>query len=442
MQGIARSAEVKRRMTLSNPSGLNVPVEGRSALAKNTVAMVLIQAANYVFPLVLLPLFARQLGLVEYGRLAFCFALIQTAGVFTDYGFGLSASYRISKWKKRSSYVNRILSAVYFHKSCLSIACAIAVGIFALSEDDVHLSQLLYWSIFAILAQSLLPVWLFQGLERMAALASIILISRVAYFVPCLLLIREANDSHIAIISLGTSQLIAGIGGAVLWRAAGYRWQWPGSRFARAVFYDSTPFFASRASLLTYTSFGAVFLGLLAGPAQVAMYSAIEQLYRGAIGLVGMASQALYPYMARTRDFVLLARVVRGTLGLSCLAVIVALLFGEQIIKVVYGDEFLSSSGMVPIFGIVFAITCPSIVLGYPFLASVSRLSLANRSIYVAGIIQAMLLVILYIGGYASAANVGMCVMIAEAAVLILRVKWARQYWPNRAYFGGVCGRV
>src|SRR5690606_19873322 len=100
----------------------------------------------------------------------------------------------------------------------------------------------------------------------------------------------------------------AAIGMLMMWRL-GCRLTWPGWSFVRETLSQSVMFFWSRAAVSTYTAGGAFFLGLFSTPLQVAHYSAAEQLYRGAQSLFQPLSQALYPHMAKHRNFNLFFRV-------------------------------------------------------------------------------------------------------------------------------------
>ncbi|MBK7298995.1 MAG: oligosaccharide flippase family protein [Moraxellaceae bacterium] len=66
------------------------------SVTKNVSALGVMQIANYVVPLLLLPFLARQLGIEAFGVVAITFASIQLVMVLTDYGFSLSATYAIS----------------------------------------------------------------------------------------------------------------------------------------------------------------------------------------------------------------------------------------------------------------------------------------------------------------------------------------------------------
>lgn len=403
-------------------------------LYKNAWMLMVLQLANYIFPLLLIPFLARKLGLIHYGNLAFCLGIVQMAAVITDYGFGLSVTYKISKWRHRQKYIEKLMRAVYVCKISLVVVVCVLLLIYGFFQKEPELRTLLLISIFPIATQAIAPVWLFQGIERMPSFVVFMLVSRFFYLIPCLMLIDGQSDGWIAILALGWANLLAGLFGLRLAQRYGYGASpWPGLRFTLAVFKNSTSFFISRAAVSVYTTFGVVFLGMFAHPSQVSIYSAAEQLTRAVQGLIGMGAQALYPYMARTKDYHLLFRLVKILSVCALVGVAIGYAFGEPVIALIFGENFVASFDVLKVFLWVLLITVPSVLLGYPLLGALGRLDLANKSVLLAGGAQTILLLGLCFSGVVNAVSVACCVLVAEALVLICRLYWARKFVePNK----------
>ena len=71
---------------MGNVLGILQKIKSHS-VTKNVSALGVMQIANYVVPLLLLPFLARQLGIEAFGVVAITFASIQLVMVLTDYGF-------------------------------------------------------------------------------------------------------------------------------------------------------------------------------------------------------------------------------------------------------------------------------------------------------------------------------------------------------------------
>lgn len=398
----------------------------------NARALLIIQVANQLLPLVLIPFLARTLGAPVYGVVSFGFAIVAMASIVTDYGFNLSITLRISKRRDNVAYVNRLIGAVFFCKCLLLLLVLPAILVYAAftrEYADYSAFFALLW--LPIIAQTFLPVWFFQGIEKMGYIAVFTLASRLAYVALAFFLIRAPDHMvRLALIN-GVSQLVALI--LSLWFVVreGYRPAWPGVRHAFLVGGASTSFFWSRAAVSIYTAGGSIFLGLFAGPSQVAFYAAAEQLYRGAQALFAPLSQALYPNMARTRNFSLLFKVIKGAVGICIAGGLFGAIAGEWIIRLLFGSSFAESYPVLLVFLLTLLVNTPSVLLGYPLLGALGKTMVANQSVLIAGIIQIGLLSLCVLFGWSRAWDVAMTVLIVETIVLCLRAFWARKYYTE-----------
>ncbi len=64
---------------------------------KNGLALVVVQVANYIVPLLAWPLLTKALGLEIFGILMMLFAVCSVCYIFTDFGFNLSATHFTNK---------------------------------------------------------------------------------------------------------------------------------------------------------------------------------------------------------------------------------------------------------------------------------------------------------------------------------------------------------
>lgn len=397
--------------------------KGSSRLAFNTGALFVLQLANYVLPFILIPFLTRKLGVSLYGVVALGLAMVQLACIFTDFGFNLSATQKVAQNYKDKVYIRKVVCAVHICKFFLLFPIVFFVFLFVVLQKEMYeANEAFFWLLLLpIVGQTFQPLWLFQGIERMGFITLFVVIARGFYVVLVLMWVNVSDDYLWVAIANGTAQITAAIIATGFMLRLGFTPLWPGWRFVKDVFFSSMEFFWSRAAVATYTAGGAFYLGLVSGPVAVAHYSAAEQLYKGAQALFQPLSQALYPYMTKSRDINLFFKILKFIVALSVVGLAVGLLIGKWLLVSIFGSDFSESYPVLAIFMVTFCMTMPSILFGYPFLGAMGDNRSANRSVMVGGVLQVLLLMLIYILGWTNGFLVAGSVMIVEGFVLTYR---------------------
>ena len=407
---------------------MTISSKKNQTLFGNASALLVIQIANQLIPLLTVPYLTRVLGVGNYGLIAFCMAIIILGSVVTDYGFNLSVTLKIAKYREKHKRVNKLIGAVLTVKTVLLIFVAIGIVVFAIfTKTYAENKLLLIVLIFPLTGQTYQPVWFFQGIERMSYIAIFIFISRLLYLLLVFTTVTSSEHMVWLMTINGLAQFAAAGIGYIVMRRLGYWPQRASLTYCLKVWRQSTEFFWSRAAASTYTACGAIFLGLTATTLQVGYYAAAEQIYRGAQSLLSPVAQAIYPNMVRTKNFRLLFRILLWMTMICIIGVFLGSIFGPWVINFLYGEEFFSTQPVLMVFLITLAINTPSVLIGYPLLGALGHSHAANLSVMFAGALQIILLSFLFIIGWTQALYVAMTVLIVEFVVLVLRAIWGRK---------------
>ena len=255
--------------------------ENTRSVFQNATALMIMQIASYLLPLILIPYLTRVLGVTLYGITAFGLAIVQIAAILTDYGFVNSATYKIAREQGDKLAVRKIISSVMACKILLVLIVTVLLGIFILTQDKYQQYESFLWLLLLpILGQTFQPLWFFQGIERMALITIYTVSARILYLVLAILLVNSPKDYAWVAVANGAGQVMAAVIGIAMMIRMGYTPVRVEFSQVRQVFKESTQFFWSRAAVSTYTAGGAFFLGLTSTPLQVAYYSAAEQIGR------------------------------------------------------------------------------------------------------------------------------------------------------------------
>lgn len=386
---------------------------------------------NQILPLFTIPFLSRILGVESYGVLALCVSISALAAVMTDFGFDLWATSEVAKRREDTNYVGELISAIAFIKATLFLMALVVIVLFSqLSHKYVAYSREIVLSAWPLLALTYTPTWLFQGIERMELIAIPTLVTKLMYMVALFSFVHTADDLWLIISLMGLTQALVAVAGFAGIYRFGYTPRIPSLRFVRNTVAQAASFFWSRAAVATYTSGGAVFVGLFSSSYQLGLYSTAEQLYRGLQSLAAPLSQAIYPKMVREKDFSFLYRVVAIVGVLSLIGALIGITLSKLIVGIIFGPKFLEAAGILNMFFLTLVLSTAGSLLGYPLFGALNRLGLANRSVLIAALIQLVFLFLLYELHLVSAFRVAVSVLGVELAVLVVRAYWAVKYGP------------
>lgn len=391
-------------------------------ISKNAVALLIVQVANYIAPLVLLLYLTDTLGLELYGVVAYSMGIGVLAGVLIDFGFSISATAKISKYRHRPLYVGRLLGAIYVIKLLLIGAVFLILCAYALvTEKYSDYRWLFILSALPIAGLGLLPVFFFQGIERMKAIAAYSVLAKVLFVVAVLTLVRSADDYLWIPVVNGVSQMTAVAIALYLTYKLGYAIRLPRKRDLKYAVKLTRPFFYSRISVATYLSSATVILGAVSTPAAVAIYSVAEQLYKVMQGVFGPVIQATYPYMAKERNLVLLLKIAIGCISIAIVGAVTGYFVAPYLIDLLLKEEWLRSVPVLNIFFIAIVVSVSAVIAGYPLAAAVNNLQPANTSVTGGSILYLALLALLLLLGLLTPVNLAIIMVISEFYVLVHR---------------------
>lgn len=114
-----------------------------NTILTNIASLGLLQMANYVIPILVIPFVVRALGADGFGKASYAQNIITYLTVLVNFGFDYSATRDIAINKDNKDAVRNIFWSVIKHKSILLVISFIALGImyftFPKVTDDLPL---------------------------------------------------------------------------------------------------------------------------------------------------------------------------------------------------------------------------------------------------------------------------------------------------------------
>ncbi|MER3417491.1 MAG: hypothetical protein C4297_14990 [Gemmataceae bacterium] len=344
----------------------------RSTIAKNAASLYVIQFANYIIPIITISYLVRVLGPTSYGVVAFAQSLINYFMVFVDYGFNLSTTRSISVQRDDLNAISRVVFNTWVAKVTLSVLGLVGLGLLIFCVPFIAELSLLMLTLYGIvIGNVLMPVWLFQGMERMETIALINLGSRILATIAMLLMIHKPEDYLLYAALLSGSALASGLVGAFLgirmFKLRPVRPSWSG---IWAALREGWLLFIGTVSGNVYVTGNAFVLGMLTNHTVVGYYSAAERVVRGLSGLLGPVSQAAFPSaskMAATSRVGALRQVRSILMLMSAVGLVLSglLFFGAStLVHVLLGPAYEPSVAVVRVLAPLPALISISTVFG------------------------------------------------------------------------------
>lgn len=330
----------------------------QSTVARNAFSLYSFRFSNYLLQLVTIPYLVRVLGAESFGLLGFAQGLVNSFAVVVDYGFDWSATREISTRRENIASVSRVAMSIWGAKICLCLLCLMALLPVTLLVAKVRMAALLVWALTGIMfGRVLFPTWLFQGLERMGAIAAINVSIRAIGLLALILLVRGPNDLLACAIILSGQAFLTGACGAVFaFLKFQIRLVAPSWRDIMTSLKDGWALFLSSGASILYLSGNAFILGMLVPDISVVgYYDAAERLVRVAMDPLGPIYQAFFPRINKlahaSKELTLReGRKVLALLVPLGIAIFAVMMVGSPIIvRLVFGAKFMASAGILRI---------------------------------------------------------------------------------------------
>ncbi|MBP7052476.1 MAG: flippase [Phycisphaerae bacterium] len=321
----------------------------------NFFTLSVVQFANYLVPLILIPYLTRVLGLSRYGLVELARAVSVYFLLLTDYGFSLSATREVSVHRNDPKRLSEVFSSVMTLKCLLVLLSTAVLSGIVFTVPRLRPDWPVYYLSFAsVLGMWLFPMWLFQGMERMKPIAVVTVVAKSLVVVATVLFVRDPDDYlYVPLLHSGGNLLIGLAGLAIALRSFPIRFRLPSAGVLWREFMDGRHVFASRISTTLYTTSNVVILGLFADNVLVAYFAAGEKIVRAATdGLMIPLSQAIFPHIGRLASqskqaALRFAARVAGALSIVTAMISAALLFGAPYIAQAVLDEDWQGGALV-----------------------------------------------------------------------------------------------
>ena len=402
-----------------------LPINGKTGvLLKNTVMLYILTFSTYIMSFIVVPYETRVLQPEKYGLLGVATAIMVYFQLVIDFGFILSATEEVSANREDTRRLSQIFTAVTLNKLFLTvISGAVLLLLCQLVPRWSEHTQFFLLFFAATALNSLIPDYLYRGIEQMGAITIRTVLIKLFFTVMIFVLVHRPEDYYIVPLLN-----IIGNGAALLGVYFHLRYKlkvWfvrctPGDVFRNLR--RSTTFFLSRIASTAYTAANTIILDILSSGASTAFYTGADKLVTTAKNGMAPISDSLYPYMIKNRDFRMVKRVLMVLEPVIILACAVVFIWARPLCIWFFGAEYGPAAPVLRAMLPAVAVILPSYILGFPTLSAMGLSRYANYSVIFGSCLHIFNLIMLYACGKMNMVSLGALVSVAETAILLFRI--------------------
>lgn len=402
-------------------------IKRNNALLNNTIFLYILTFSNYIFSFITVPYQTRILGPEFYGKIGFAVALMTYFQLFLDFGFILSATGEVSNYRNDSKKLSKIMTSVIISKIVLIIisffALLISFMLIPKLKEDMWLYILFF--IFAAI-NSLLPDYLYRGLENMKIITYRTVIVKFFFTIMIFVLLKEKSQYYYVPIL----NIIGAIGSVIFVYAHVFKilnvkvikikisdvWE---------TIKKSSYYFYSRIATSIYDATNTFILGFIYPTGNIVGYfTSSNSLVKTARSGFSPIADSLYPYMIRNRNFRLIGKILGIGMPIIISGCILVGIFAEYICLVLFGREFIAAATILRLLLPLIVLALPNYLLGFPTLNPLGLAKFANISTILGAAVQLIGIFILFLIGKLNVYTICILTSLTELFVLLIRI-WA-----------------
>ncbi|WP_248724605.1 flippase [Seonamhaeicola sp. ML3] len=342
----------------------NVGKEKKIVL-KNAFSLTVMQATNYLLPLIVLPHLTRVLGPEKFGIVFFAQVFINYFMILSDYGFNFIGVRQVAQNRDNKTKLNSIVSSIYSLRLILGILgfliLLIVVFSFNRFEED---KEIYFYTYGMVIGNILLPTWFFQGMEEMKYITILNFFAKFTFTLSIFFVVNSQEDFIVVPLLNSIGYILAGTIGfflikskygvsitLVLWKEI------------KDQLKNGFNIFVSNLSITTYTSTNAFILGNIVSDSIMGYYGSVEKLIQPIKFLFSPVFNATYPYFAqltvkhKSKALKEMKLGIFGSLIFGLILFCLIVFFAQDIITLILGKEYLKGIDIFYIFSVLILIT-------------------------------------------------------------------------------------
>jgi O-antigen/teichoic acid export membrane protein len=407
-----------------------------STLLNNTIFLYILTFSNYFFNFITIPYQTRILGPEYYGKLGFALAFATYFQLILDFGFILSATAEVSKNRNDKYKLSKIMTSVVVAKILLICVSFLILIILIMTVPILKEDYLLFILFFVFAAiNSLLPDYLYRGLETMKVITYRTVIVKLFFTIMIFVLLKEKSQYYyVPILNIVGSVGALIIVYAHVFKKLKIRFIYVEFCYIWETIKNSSFYFYSRIATSIYDATNTFILGFIYPIGNVVGYfTSANNLVKTARSAFSPIADSFYPYMIKNKNFRLIGKVLGIGMPIIIGGCIFIGIFADYICVLLFGEEFRDAATILRLLLPLIVLAFPNYLLGFPTLSPLGLAKYANISTIFGAVLQICGIIILFLVELLNVYTICILTSITELFVLSIRL-WAIFKWRKNNY--------
>lgn len=371
----------------------------KKKLIINFGSLSMLKIATYIFPLIYLPYLLKIVGPSRFGAIAFAQAIVLYFNLITNLGTNLYAPREIAINKNNHFEICNIVSNILFLRLVALLVAIIIyfITIYTISKFREESLLFIISSGFLII-KALKPSWFFQGIEKMVNIAMANFLSgALGIFLIFIFINKETDYIYVPLTNILSQMLGLIFMYYIMFNKEKIKIIKPDIILMKKIFKESIPLFVSNISSGLHTGINTVMLGFLSNNSIVGYYSIAYKIIIAGLSIQSQLGNVFYPHISQmfliSKEKAI--KSIKKAFIVTMLFAIPITMFifnnGNEIVKLLFGDEFFMSIIPIKILSFLFIIRGLSNVFGKNILLPFNKKREFMKPILTAAIINLVL---------------------------------------------------
>ncbi|MFL7040944.1 oligosaccharide flippase family protein [Vibrio lentus] len=314
-------------------------IRRNKTLVSNFGYLGLIQLATIVLPLVTYPYLIKIMGLELWGKIVLAQVIVSYLVMVINFGFDTVATKKVSIYSEDIEEISKIASDVLGVKLIIFMTLGLVYFSVLWLIDINHIDkEMLIYSYSACIAELILPLWYFQGIEKMRNIAIINFISKSILVGIIFIAIKEQSQYYLVPLFNSVGAIIGALTGIVLMVKHGVKLKIPNWSKMTSLFKEGAAICFNRLLISLKNRLNFFIIASLLGPVAVAVFDIAVKLLNVFTSFVNVICRTIFPRYARNPSKTMIKKVIILSASTTTLLLLFNVFLIDKIMFYLIGD--------------------------------------------------------------------------------------------------------